>query len=83
MTKPEDYLPPKELSDALAAQGLPGWDLRACRRLVVAMRADGAAVVRRKYVRASAAAEWLIAHPDWTPYTTKAARAGVLCVQSA
>jgi hypothetical protein len=78
--KPEPYLPPKELGDALVSQGIQGFDLRACRRLVNAVRADGVPVVRRKYVRASDAARWLIDHPDWSPFSAKAPRAGVLCV---
>jgi hypothetical protein len=65
---PEDYLPPKELPDALAGRGLPGWNLRSCRVLVSAMRDSGAPVVRKKYIRASDAAAWLLSHPEWSPY---------------
>lgn len=75
--KPEPYLPPKELADALEHQGIVGFDARACRQLLRVLRADGVAIVRRKYVRASDAAAWLVAHPDWTPYTTRKAAAGL------
>lgn len=77
-TKPEPYLPPKELGDALVSQGIHGFDQRACRKLVNAAKASGIPVVRRKYARASDCAAWLLAHPDWSPYTAKPPSAGVL-----
>lgn len=67
-TKAEPYLPPKELGDALAALGVPGFEIRACRKLVRAMREAGAPVVRKKYTRASDASAWLTAHPTWRPF---------------
>ncbi len=59
---------PKELPDALDALGYPGWDQRACRALIRAMRADGAPIMRKKYARPADAATWLVAHPNWSPY---------------
>ena len=66
--KPEPFLPPKELPDALAAIGLPGYSLRACYRLVHALKADGVAVVRGKYVRASDVLAFLVRRPGWQPF---------------
>ena len=68
-TKAEPYLPPKELGDALSALGVPGFDQRACRKLVRGMRESGAPVVRGKYVRASDAAIWLRERPTWRPFS--------------
>ena len=62
------FAPPKELPDALDAIGYPGWDQRACRALIRAMRADGAPIMRKKYARPADAAAWLVAHPNWSPY---------------
>jgi hypothetical protein len=66
--KPEKFLSPKELPDALDAIGCAGWDQRACRVLVRSMRADGAPIMRNKYARASDAGAWLLANPTWRPY---------------
>ena len=62
------FAAPKELPDALDAIGYPGWDQRACRALIRAMRVDGAPIMRKKYARPADAAAWLVAHPNWTPY---------------
>jgi hypothetical protein len=67
-TKPERFLSPKELPDALAAIGCADFNHRACMVLVRAMRADGAPIMRHKYARASDAAAWLLAHPTWRPH---------------
>ena len=68
-TKPDKFLTPKELPDALDAIGCTGWNLRACRMLVRAMLADGAPIMRKKYARPTDAAAWLIAHPKWRPFS--------------
>jgi hypothetical protein len=77
-SKPEPFVPPKELGEALAAHGILGFRQRACWPLVRAVKADGVPVVRGKFVRASEAAAWLLAHPDWKPFSTKPPRAGIL-----
>jgi hypothetical protein len=69
--QPEPYLPPKELPDALCALGITGFNLRACRSLVRAMKDGGAPVVRQKFVRASDAAAFLAANSNWSPYSCK------------
>ena len=66
--KPEKFLAPKELPDALAALGCADLNHRACMVLIRAMRADKAPIMRKKYARASDAAAWLLAHPTWSPH---------------
>jgi hypothetical protein len=66
--KPEKFLAPKELPDALAAIGCADLNHRACMMLVSAMRADGAPLMRHKYTRATDAAAWLLANPKWRPF---------------
>jgi hypothetical protein len=67
-TKPEKFLSPKELVDALEALGFAGLGHRACMVLVRAMRDDKAPIFRHKYARPSDAAAWLLAHPTWRPH---------------
>lgn len=76
-TKQEPFLPPKELGDALAALGHVGFDLIHSRKLVRAARAAGYPIARKKYIRASDAAAFLVAHPDWSPYSKKSSPAGL------
>ena len=66
--KPEKFLTPKELPDALDAIGCTGFNQRACRMLVRAMLDSGAPIMRKKYARPTDAAAWLIAHPSWRPW---------------
>jgi hypothetical protein len=74
----ERYCPPQELPDALAALGCPGWEVRACRELVKAMRRDGGRVMRKKWVRPSEAAAWLLANPEWCPFGKNQSAPGLL-----
>lgn len=78
----EPFLPPKELGDALAALGHPGYGQRACRRLVRAAKSDGFPVARRKYIRASDAAAFLVKFPDWEPFSKKTPPAGLFSLPS-
>lgn len=80
--KPEPFLPPKELGDALASLGHVGYDLIPCRKLVRAARSAGYPVARKKYIRASDAAAFLVAHPDWSPYSKKTPPAGLFSLPS-
>jgi hypothetical protein len=73
MTLPvtQRFAAPKELPDLLNAQGFPGFDQRACREIIKAMRDDGAPVMRKKYARPADVCAWLVAHPNWTPYAIR------------
>lgn len=74
----EAFLSACELPDALATMGVRGYDERACRSLIKAIRASGTpGVINRRLVRASTAAAWLIANPDWTPYTRREHQPGL------
>ena len=68
----ERYLTPGELAMRLTEMGIQGMgEERACRKLINAMRSSGAPVVLHRQVRATDAHAWLIANPEWRPFSNR------------
>ena len=78
VAKPEPFLGAKELPDALQALGIRRvrceW---SARRLINSIRDEGGPVACRYTVRASDAAAWIIAHPQWSPRSVQRRDAGL------
>lgn len=83
VAKPEPFIGSKQLPDALTAAGIHRVKCEwSARRLIKAMRDDGAPVACRYTVRATDAAAWILAHPHWSPYSTRATPAGLFSLPS-
>jgi hypothetical protein len=69
LPKPEPFVSPKQLGDALEALGVSPYQLHGCRRLVRSMRKAGYQVIRGYSVRATDAHDFLIKNPDWRAFS--------------
>jgi hypothetical protein len=69
ITKPESFVTPKQLGDALEALGVIPYRYKGCRRLIKAMRLGGYQVIRGNSVRATDAQAFLMNNPDWRAFS--------------
>jgi len=68
----EKFLYPKELALALEVYGFHGLSERACRLLARRLREDKLPITGRCRARAIDAASWLLSHPEWRPFDSRA-----------
>lgn len=71
IVKPEPFLSAKTLAHELHDQWGYDFGYWACREMIAAMALAGYEVVRGYNVKASDARKFILANPQWKPWSTK------------